>query len=172
MDDPLERAKAITCELLCDRGFTRDTILVDEDNITAQNDVNNLLVVFINETKLSINTLKDIISLCEREGQTHLILVYKDSVTASAKKTLESINTVHVELFGMNELLYNPTKHELSSKHELADAEEAAEIKRKHGANLPWLLRSDKIVRWYSYKPGDIIRVTRPSGHVIYRIVK
>ncbi len=172
MEEQLERAKAVACELLMDRGFDMANIVVDEDNITAQKGDDNLLIVFVNENKLSINTLKDIICLCEREAQTHLILVYRQSVTASAKKTLETINTVHVELFGLYELLYNPTKHELSSKHELADPDEAAEVKKLHGPNLPWLLRSDKIVRWYSYKPGDLIRVTRPSGHVIYRLVR
>ena len=146
---------------------------MDEDHIIADDeDRGTILAVFVNETKLSINTLRDIISLCEDRDIKHLILVFKESITSSARNTLDKIYTINVEQFSLNELQYNPTTHRLCSKHEKAADDEAADIKKKYGPNLPILLRTDKQVRWYNYKHGDIIRVTRPTGHVIYRIVK
>ncbi len=168
----LERAKQITVELLKDRGYPLEAIHVDEDNVMADDpELGRILAVYVSETKLSVGTLKDVVSICEDE-RTDLLLVYKDSITASAKKTLESIYSINVEVFSMADRQYNPTKHELSSRHEKATPEEAADVKKRFGSGLPGLLRTDKMVRWYNFKPGTIVRVTRPGGHVIYRIVK
>ena len=173
MADSLDKAKEVACELLGDRGYSMARVHIDEDMIVAEDDERgSILIVFINENKLSVNTLKDVIAMCEDLQMRQLILVYKEVITPSAKKTLESIHTINVEQFALAELMYNPTKHELSSKHEMADPEEAESVKTKFGTHLPLLQRTDKMVRWYNYKPGSIIRVTRPGGHVVYRLVK
>ncbi len=173
MTETLDKAKQITCELLADRGYDMDRVTIDEDMVVAEHEeLGGIVIVYINENKLSVNTLKDVIAMCEDLQIRQLILVYREVITPSAKKTLESIHTINIEQFALAELMYNPTKHELSSRHELADQEEADEVRAKFGPNLPLLLRSDKMVRWYNYKPGSIIRVTRPGGHVVYRLVK
>lgn len=169
----LDKAKEIACELLADRGYDMSKVVIDEDMIMVEDETKgSILVVFINENKLSVNTLKDVIAMCEELQMKQVILVYREVITPSAKKTLESIHTINVEQFGLAELMYNPTKHELSSKHELAEPEEADAVRTKYGPQLPLLLRTDKMVRWYNYRPGSIIRVTRPGGHVVYRLVK
>ncbi len=169
----IEKAKKYMVEMLVNRGYNEEDIEVNDDNIIADNsDMGNIIGVFVSESKLSVNTLRDIISACESSGMERLILVYNDSITASANNTLKSVTTVAVEVFCIDELMYNPTMHRLASKHEKIDDDEATVIKTKYGKDLPILLRTDKMSRWYNFKAGDVIKVSRPGGHIIYRLVR
>ena len=173
MSSDLNKAKKYMVEMFMDRGYEEGDIEINDDNIIGQNEeLGNIIGVFVSENKLSVNTLRDIIAACEGAGMKRLVLVYNDSITASANNTLKSITSVMVEVFCITELMYNPTTHRLSSKHERVSEEETREIKTKYGKDLPILLRSDKMARWYNFKSGEIIKVTRPSQHVIYRIVR
>jgi DNA-directed RNA polymerase subunit H (RpoH/RPB5) len=173
MSMDIEKAKKYMVEMFIDRGYSQYDIEVNDDNIIGQSEeLGSIIGVFVSENKLSVNTLRDIISACESADMKRLVLVYNESITASANNTLKSITSVFVELFCITELMYNPTTHRLSSKHERVSEEEAKAIKTKYGKDLPILLRSDKMARWYNFKSGEIIKVTRPSEHVIYRIVR
>lgn len=169
----IDKAKKYMAEMLMNRGYEEGDIEINEDNIIANNDsMGNVIGVFVSEKKLSVNTLRDIISACESSGMERLILVYNDNITASANNTLKSVTTVAVEVFCIDELMYNPSTHRLASKHEKVDEEEASVIKSKYGKDLPILLRTDKMARWYNFKSGDVIKVSRPGGHIIYRLVR
>ena len=173
METDLNKAKKYMVEMFVNRGYCEDNIEVNDDNVIAMSDeLGNLIGVFVSEAKLSVNTLRDIISACESSGMTRLVLVYNDSITASANNTLKSVTTVSVEMFCIDEPMYNPTTHRLASKHERISEDEAKDIKKKYGKDLPILLRTDKMVRWYNFKSGEIIKVSRPSGHIMYRIVR
>ena len=105
----------------------------------------------------------------------HAIIVYKDSATPVAKKIIEESNDILIELFQEEELSYNITKHYLVPKHELIyekGSKGAKEFKDKYSDKFPIILKSDPISRFYGYKKGDIIKVTRKSGNIMYRIVK
>ena len=47
-----------------------------------------------------------------------------------------------------------------------------ANFKKKYTDDIPIILKSDPISRFYGYERGDIIKVTRKSGYVMFRIVK
>jgi len=69
-------------------------------------------------------------------------------------------------------LLYNITKHRLVPKHRCLSVYETATFKRKYGVKIPVLLQTDAVVKFYNFKPNDIIEITRADGIVMYRIVK
>ncbi len=51
--------------------------------------------------------------------------------------------------------------------------EESNQIKKLYGADkLPVILTIDPIVRYFNFRPGEIIAITRKGGFVSYRIVK
>jgi DNA-directed RNA polymerase subunit H (RpoH/RPB5) len=51
--------------------------------------------------------------------------------------------------------------------------EESNLIKKKFGVDkLPVILTSDPVVRYFNFRPGEIIAITRKGGFVSYRIVK
>jgi len=70
------------------------------------------------------------------------------------------------EVFHLNELQYNVTKHVLVDPHQVVhDQDEKKEILRKFNIqkfeHLPLILSTDAVVRFIGGKPGDLIRITR-----------
>jgi DNA-directed RNA polymerase subunit H (RpoH/RPB5) len=74
------------------------------------------------------------------------------------------------ETISYSKLLYDPTIHIDSVKHEKVKNFEHKY--KKYNLKLPVLLSSDPICKWYGYKINDIIRITRDDGSIIHRIVK
>lgn len=75
-----------------------------------------------------------------------------------------------IELIPLYRLCYNPTKHVLTPKHERIDVHELPSIVQPH--QLPILLTSDVMCVWFGFKVGDIIKITRKNGTIIYRRVE
>ena len=101
----------------------------------------------------------------------HVIIVYQGSITVSVKKIVELTEYFNIELFEENEFNLNITKHSLVPLHEVVvDPKELSELKR-HLKNLPIILRSDPISKFYAFKTGSIVRITRPNGTIVYRVV-
>ena len=102
----------------------------------------------------------------------HAIIVYKDGVTSFTKKAIEQSLEMVFELFAVEDLQYNITKHRLQPKFECLSENEAVKFKKEFGIRFPALRKDDPIVRFYFFQKGDIIKVTRPNNSIIYRIVK
>jgi DNA-directed RNA polymerase subunit H (RpoH/RPB5) len=84
----------------------------------------------------------------------------------------------NIEVFDINNLLFNITKHELVPKHEVIKDEtvisqlvEMYNIKTKY--QLPIILKSDPVAKYYGLKSGNLVKVTRisPSAgeYILYR---
>ena len=61
---------------------------------------------------------------------------------------------------------FKPSQHVLVPKHEVLSPEEAKQVLEKYRVKpeqLPYILASDPVVRELGAKPGDIIKITRPS---------
>jgi DNA-directed RNA polymerase I, II, and III subunit RPABC1 len=105
----------------------------------------------------------------------HCLIVYKDTVTPIAKKVVEESKDIIIELFNVEELQYNITKHYLVPKHELLfkkKSKECEQFKKKYSDKFPIILKSDPVSRFYGYEKGDIIKITRNNGYITYRIVR
>lgn len=129
-----------------------------------------ILGFFVNE-KLTIQGIKDRITVLSREGATHAIIVYRSSVTASAKKSIETLD-YGFELFSLDELQLNITHHRLVPRHHRVTPQEQAELDKKYKGKLPQILQTDAVCRYYAFKKGEYIRITRKDGSIIYRVVK
>lgn len=91
---------------------------------------------------------------------------------------LVKTNYPKTEVFLDVELLMNIIDHHLVPKHELLAEAEAKTFYEKFNCkkrNMPKILTSDPIVRYYNMKIGDICRITRPSENsgysATYRLV-
>ena len=129
-----------------------------------------ILGFFVNE-KLTIQGIKDRITVLSREGATHAIIVYRSSVTASAKKSIETLD-YGFELFSLDELQLNITHHRLVPRHHRVTPQEQSELDKKYKGKLPQILQTDAVCRYYAFKKGEYIRITRKDGSIIYRVVK
>jgi DNA-directed RNA polymerase I, II, and III subunit RPABC1 len=144
-----------------------------EFKIIAQNEEKDdkIIVYFFKESKFNIGQLKFYIADMNDNGLKHCIIVYLDQITSSAKKGIENLE-FEVELFSLKELQFNITKHRLVPDHYLVPTKEANELRKKFGKNLPIILSSDPVSRFFNFKKSDIIRITRKDGYILYRIVK
>ena len=106
-----------------------------------------------------------------KEQYNRCIIVYRDSVTTSAKKSLE-IMEYNIELFSIFELQLDITEHRLVPKHERVSKEEKEYLDKNYKGKLPIILHTDPISRYYLFQRAEYIRITRKDGTVLYRIVK
>jgi DNA-directed RNA polymerase I, II, and III subunit RPABC1 len=180
-----QQAVKILGEILKDRGYTieyiddcysnlREYVIkvvyypVNEQQVLPMCKI--ILGFICEESKLNIKGIKDKLSIMNKENSNHSIIVYRESVTSSAKKSLDIIDH-KIELFSLNELQLNITKHRLVPVHEKVNGDDLLDLE-KYKNKLPIILTSDPISRYYSYKKGDIIKITRKNGLVLYRQVK
>jgi DNA-directed RNA polymerase subunit H len=73
--------------------------------------------------------------------------------------------------FYMQELQYNITHHEMVPRHDLVPSSQVPGIVLKHGIRskhqLPWICKSDPMSKFLGMKPGDVVRITRPSKQAV-----
>ena len=142
----------------------------DEYKVYFNPEENKNVIVFLqNEDKLNINSINIYIRLMEEEKTNHCVIIYLYAVTPHAKKAIENLNEYDIELFSRDELQYDITEHRLFRKHIKTDSEEKMEI-QKYGKNIPIILKTDPISRYYHFKTGDIIRIER-RDYTMYRRV-
>lgn len=165
------RARQTVTEMLQQRGYT----VTDEDDVVVGNrrfPTSDKVVVFYNPVSISISHIKEYVGVMGKTGFDHAIVIYKDGVTPQASKTIEMLTDKEIEVFQEKKMLYNITKHRLVPTHRCLSAFEIESFKRKYGIKIPVLLQTDVVVRFYNFKPGDVIEITRADGIVVYRIVK
>lgn len=80
-----------------------------------------------------------------------------------------------LQLFVKRELMYNPSRHELTPKHLKLTPDEVEAVKEtymlKSKAQLPAIHRGDVMAKWLGLRQGDVVRITRyneTSGEYYY----
>ncbi len=169
------RAYQIVEEMFQERGY--EIIEQDDERILANKDSQNQICAFIPKimSKFNVEKIQEYISMLKKMDIWHCLIVYKDTATPIAKKVVEESKDIMIELFNEDELQYNITKHFLVPKHELVykkKSKECEEFKKKYSDKFPVILKNDPVSRFYGYNKGDIIKITRKNGYVMYRIVK
>ena len=161
-----------TCkEMLADRNY----ILLQEDELNIQAlrttaDKKHIVVhvYIIEQEKLNINVMKYYYTLFEKENIGHAILVFQNITTSSVKRILSNIQNKVIELFSVNELLFNITRHSLVPLHiHVAITED-----HKETMKYPVLKRTDAVAKYYRYVLGNLIQIYRKDGSVYFRLVK
>jgi DNA-directed RNA polymerase subunit H (RpoH/RPB5) len=168
-----DNSQTIITQMMEARGY--EITESESDKMVATKEDHNILIISVPDAKLNTNTVKLIITILQTNELDHAIVIYNDTITSGAKKIIETIYTsdkITIECFDRSELQYNITTHRLQSQFEKSSPEEYAEIKSKWGTNLPIMLKTDPISRFYNFARGDIIKVTRKNGFVTYKIVK
>ena len=112
----MDNAKKTVLEMLDDRNYT---ITKREKNhlfaLTLQN--TKMVVFFSTFSKLNIDSIKEYIKMMDEMNIAHSLIVYQNAITSSAKTTKENLFNIKIELFSVEELQTNITKHRLVPKH-------------------------------------------------------
>ena len=128
-----------------------------------------MIVMCVSEPKLGIKALRDIQERVADEE--HLLIIYNVSMTSFAKQHLEklAVEGTIVETFAVGQLQFDIMRHALVPPHK----EVSARCVRKLGVTpeqLPVILATDPVVRYFRWPRGTIVRVTlaNPEGHEYY----
>jgi DNA-directed RNA polymerase subunit H (RpoH/RPB5) len=94
-----------------------------------------------------------------------LIVILPFKLSPQAKKeTLKST----AEIVTFEDLVYDIPRHKLYMPHELVTVNEFNECTgfRQRPQDLPRLLTTDAVSRWFGFKVGSIVKIHRPEGYV------
>jgi len=166
-----ERCIETIKEMLTDRGYV---VWLDIDSISVcstRDNKSHIMVYTCHSEKFNIEGVKYAIYQLQQHKLKHIIIVYQNIITSSAKKAIEHLQDYTMELFEKRELQFNPTRHRLYSPHTKISKNDN-EIPIDQVNLLPILLRSDVIAKYFHFSRGDIIRIQRINGSIAYRIVK
>ena len=159
--------------MLNQRGYTNIKRIEEEPVILVadKDDGEKMCVIFADNVKINVTTVRDYISFMENKKISHSIIIYTDKPTSPAKKSLEESGDMVIELFEDIELCVNITKHETVPKHTRLNKDEAREFKQKYGTKFPIIKVEDPISRFYFYQRGDIIEI-EDDDIIYYRVVR
>lgn len=131
------------------------------------------LLVFIFSEKMGIDSLKFVIASCEKMEVKNIIIIHQNLVTSNCRKVIENLFQYHIEIFELDHFQYDITALYYYLPHEKVNNPELIQfIKNNYHNKIPILLKSDAISRYFDFKRGDIIKITRGENDICYRIVK
>ena len=104
----------------------------NDDRFISSNSSDKKIIVFTSPVnKFNVDKVKEYISTLTDFNIKHGIVIYTECVTPMAKKLVEISDDIKIELFTIDELQYNITKHRLVPKHIILPPEEMKEFKKK-----------------------------------------
>lgn len=118
--------------------------------------------------------------ITDERGQTpvfkHSIIISDQKLGSDAIKNINEMPAFRIEHFRFDQLSYNPLEHFLAVQHvRLSKQETKAFYAANHyivPSQLPTLLSTDPVARYYDFQPGDLIEIHRYLPESIsYRIV-
>lgn len=130
----------------------------------------NLRSVIIDELKKNSTNIDNYVK--KYNGKYNLILVFNnDALNAQSITALGLIDKNFqkkggiLQFFHLNELLFNPTKHQLVPPHRRMTPDESKEVMDKYmiksKGQMPLILHTDVIAKWIGLKQGELVEITR-----------
>jgi DNA-directed RNA polymerase I, II, and III subunit RPABC1 len=188
-----------TLEMLHDRGYK----IKEEDkelnyvnfsnrlegnkiNITAYKDESELNGIYVNYilnsktfNKKDLQNLRTFIDENYPTKKITVLIIVQDKPTPQIAKELLNDEYNLYEIFLTKMLMFNITHHHIVPKHTILNEEDSKKILNSFDATknqLPKLLSTDPVAKYYGMKSGDICKITRNSPmtgeSIYYRIVK
>jgi DNA-directed RNA polymerase subunit H (RpoH/RPB5) len=105
-------------------------------------------------------------------GKYNIILIFGNEILTTP--TVTQLNLIDkvlqkkkgmLQFFQLNELQFNPTKHQLVPQHRKLSPEEITAVMTKYliktKLQMPIILKTDVIAKWHGLKQGDIVEIIR-----------
>ncbi|KAM0007579.1 putative DNA-directed RNA polymerase [Helianthus debilis subsp. tardiflorus] len=127
-----------------------------------------IYVFFPDDLKIGVKIIKNYVIRMENEGVRRAIVVVRVGLTPSAKACQTEIaGRFQVEAFQVTEaeLLVNIRYHDLVPEHlPLTNVEKKALLDQYtvKEAQLPRILASDPVARYYGLRRGQVVKILRP----------
>lgn len=186
-------------EMLDDRGYNVNKDLLDLDMLNwikkyeSKNEISRKNIGFkipnksgkfihisFNDDFFGIQYLENIIQELDNDNDNHAIIVINEPIHKISNNIVNLINTskFNIEVFQEKHLLFNITKHSIVPKHSVISNSQKIKLLKTFritDSQLPRILLSDPIVRYYGLKKGQVVKIIRPSEtageYIHYRLV-
>ena len=134
-----------------------------------------IYVKYLLQSKIRLVNLKNIIEdMIENtvENNSEIIFIIKDKISnmAAYDNMFDSYitsNNIHIQVFSIDNLLVNITKHVLVPPLRILPEEDKEKIMETYKLNrltqLPIILKSDPVAKFYGVRKGDLCEIVRPS---------
>lgn len=123
--------------------------------------------------QLSSSNIQSVLNLITtRNDIRRIIIITIRKPSSELKKQIGNIeskrlhanvkNSIRIQIFLQNELIYNPSKHFLVPKHIILDEEEVNNLSKMINLhNLPLILSSDTQIKYLGGETGQVVKVIR-----------
>ncbi len=125
---------------------------------------------------MSINKSSQIGEFISKYEKEYKFVIVQD-INAKSEDTIESYKT-QIEIFKFDKLQSDITEHDLVPKHEVLTKEEGENVMESYRArkrDMPLIRTNEPVAKYYNMKPGEIVKIYRPSPltceSVAYRLV-
>ena len=186
-------------ELVNARGYTYDqkydTINEEEMKhlisnnglfIMGEKKSSKILIKLVTISKVKSVNIKEIVAeivdeLKDSNCSIEIIIILKNKPTSIIKKLEKDKEYANLQIMYTKQFMFNPTKHSLVPKHTKLPEDEINDIVKYYALSsknqLPIILKDDAIVRYYNFKPGDVIKIestvgTMNTNYLYYRCVR
>lgn len=165
------------------RTYGTDGSVVDRAALTVlvqkrDNPSDQMFVFFPEDTSVGVKPIRGYIERMNEQGVFKAILVVRQSMTSSAAKIMGTMAPKYIlEHFTEAELVINITEHVLVPQHILMSEEEKKMLLSRYRlkeTQLPRILISDPVARYYGLRRGQVVKIIRASEtagrYVTYRL--
>ena len=166
------------CSLYAPSGAILDRSSLNFLVVHRDSAAEKLFVFFPDDQSVGVKPIRGFLEKMNEHSVSRCIVVIKQSLTPSAAKVMASLAPKYVmEQFGEAELVVNITEHKLVPLHVvLGDEEKQALLQRYRlkETQLPRILVTDPVARYYGMRRGQVVKIVRPSEtagrYVTYRL--
>lgn len=152
-------------------------IKIDKDNNYNTKIENKKIYIKIFDYKISsINKSSPIGEFISKYDKEYKFVIVQD-INLKSENIIESYNT-QIEIFKFNKLQSDITEHDLVPQHivlTIEEGEKVLEAYRARKRDMSLIRTSDPVAKYYNMKPGEIVKIIRPSPitceAVAYRLV-
>lgn len=168
-------------EMFSQRGYTdiHESSHEDEPLLIADTTTGSKICAFSKVVdKFNVNDYRRVYNCMTSLGIFHGVIIYKE-ITPVTRKAIKLGTTgisngseIYLEEFTELEMMHNPTKHVLVPLHQALSEQDRDTFVERYGAKIPVMREDDRIARFYNFRSGNIIKITRNNGIIVHRIVK
>ncbi len=174
-------------ELLNDRHYIVDDkkkISIDEFDNLCDEDIQltfekkngiKILVSWRMIRDVGINPIKEYYAKMQDNGIQNAIIIKMGKLTPNARTTIAELSSsCTIQVFDIEDLKINKTKHVRVPKHELlsrADANKVLDAYKVKKIQIPRIFVIGPIIQYYGWKRGNIVKITRKDGDITYRCI-
>ena len=124
----------------------------------------------------SINKTSPVGEFISKYEKEYKFVVVQD-ISTRAEDMIDSYQT-QIEIFKFNKLQSDITEHDLVPQHIILNKEEGEEVLEAYRArkrDMPLIRSNEPVAKYYNVKPGEIVKILRPSPSTVeivaYRLV-